>query len=138
MSLIKSLYGKINDKNKVVVGKRVVRYDESEEGVEVFADDGSSYQGTILVGADGIHSTVRALMRDSAEQQSPGSGARLATTNEGTLSPPQLTRAPRNWHLLTESYEGKPGFLTEWKCLFGVSRTNDKECLSLSETQFTR
>lgn len=68
------------------MGKKVNRYESPEEGVEVFTDDNSSYTGTILVGADGIHSAVRALTREKAEQQSPRSGAGLVTTNEGTMS----------------------------------------------------
>ncbi len=42
------------------LGSRVERIDQDQGGVSVTLADGSAAQGDILIGADGIHSTVRA------------------------------------------------------------------------------
>ena len=41
-------------------GKRLERYEETEDGVTLRFDDGTSEEAGILVGADGIFSRVRA------------------------------------------------------------------------------
>lgn len=116
------MYNKVRDKSKVLVNKAIVDYIEDDEGITVYTSDGSNYRGTILIGADGIHSTVRGLMKKKAEEAEPGSGTKLETTNNGTNQ--CLLLADR----ATYFQVGKPGFLTEYKCLFCISRTNDKEC----------
>ena len=40
-------------------GKRFSHYEQNESGVRAYFDDGSSYPGDILVGADGINSLMR-------------------------------------------------------------------------------
>ena len=42
------------------LGSRVERFDQDQSGVSLTLADGSTAQGDILIGADGIHSTVRA------------------------------------------------------------------------------
>ena len=42
------------------LGSRVERVDQDQNGVSLTLADGSTAQGDILIGADGIHSTVRA------------------------------------------------------------------------------
>jgi salicylate hydroxylase len=42
------------------LGSRVERFDQDQSGVSLTLADGSIAQGDILIGADGIHSTVRA------------------------------------------------------------------------------
>ena len=44
---------------KMVWGKRFLKYEENEDGVEVFFEDGTSAKGDVLVGADGSRSRVR-------------------------------------------------------------------------------
>lgn len=44
----------------------------THDGVVVKTSDGSSYQGDILVGTDGNHSTVRDKMWQIADELSPG------------------------------------------------------------------
>jgi len=40
-------------------GKRLIRYEDHASGVKAFFDDGSTVEGDVLVGADGIRSAVR-------------------------------------------------------------------------------
>ncbi|WP_283136614.1 FAD-dependent oxidoreductase [Rhizohabitans arisaemae] len=53
---------------RIEYGKRLVRVDERPDGVVAFFADGSTADGNVLVGADGIHSTVRSLI----DPQAPG------------------------------------------------------------------
>ncbi len=48
------------DEDAVRLGSRVERVDQDGRGVTLTLGDGTTAQGDILVGADGIHSTVRA------------------------------------------------------------------------------
>lgn len=57
--LLEELHKHIKDKSKVLVSKRVVHVEESEKCVTASTADGSVYQGDIIVGADGFHSTVK-------------------------------------------------------------------------------
>ncbi|EKG19712.1 Monooxygenase FAD-binding protein [Macrophomina phaseolina MS6] len=65
-------YNHIKDKSKVLVDKRVVTVKQLANGVQVTTKDGSTYTGDILVGADGIHSTVRKEMWRLGDELSPG------------------------------------------------------------------
>lgn len=59
-TVLQTLYNKIQNKSKVLTGKRVEAIDSSDPTVvKVITTDGSIYSGDIVVGADGIHSTVR-------------------------------------------------------------------------------
>lgn len=46
-------------KARLLTKKRVVDIDVSEEGVKVSCDDGSIHEGALVIGADGVRSTVR-------------------------------------------------------------------------------
>lgn len=69
---IEVLYDHLKDKSKVLVDKRVVEVKPLATGVQVTTKDGSTYTGDILVGADGIHSTVRNEMWRLGDELSPG------------------------------------------------------------------
>lgn len=56
--MVDVLYKNIQQKHKVLTSKRVSSVSQDSDGVSVTCDDGSLYEGSILVGADGIHSTV--------------------------------------------------------------------------------
>lgn len=66
--LTQVLYRSLPDssREKIHSNKKVADIVETESGVEVSCTDGSVYQGTIVVGADGVHSMVRRKMRDLA------------------------------------------------------------------------
>lgn len=70
--VLQVLYDNIKDKKKVLTGKCVQSVDMTKNGVVVKTTDGSSYHGDILVGADGIHSTIREEMWKIAHKKSPG------------------------------------------------------------------
>jgi 2-polyprenyl-6-methoxyphenol hydroxylase-like FAD-dependent oxidoreductase len=53
---------------KLLPNKKVVDINSGPDGVKVTCADGTSYDGTLVVGADGAHSTVRNLMRTAALQ----------------------------------------------------------------------
>lgn len=57
-----SLIDGIKDKSKVHDHEGVVSFTETEDGVTVRTEQGNVYEGSILVGADGVHSEVRKQM----------------------------------------------------------------------------
>ncbi|KAK7699662.1 hypothetical protein SLS64_011435 [Diaporthe eres] len=92
--LLQVLYDNLHFKDRVLTRKRVVRVDTAEGCVHVQTEDGSSYTGDIVVGADGVHSAVRKEMwRDSLE------------------SNPELFQADKDDALSSDS-----------KCIFGISK----------------
>ncbi|KFY39521.1 hypothetical protein V494_03954 [Pseudogymnoascus sp. VKM F-4513 (FW-928)] len=70
--LLKVLSETFPDPSKIHTSKRVFKVDHTDSGVIVHCEDGSTYSGDVVVGADGIHSTVRSLMRQHIEISRPG------------------------------------------------------------------
>ncbi|GME30195.1 putative FAD binding domain protein [Neofusicoccum parvum] len=95
---LRILYSHVKDKSKIHAHTAVESYDETDEGVTVTTSNGESFSGSILIGADGIHSRVRTLMADQISKTQPD----LAT-------------------------ELKEGFAAEYKCIFAVSRNGTPE-----------
>lgn len=56
--VIDVLYKNIRQKDKVLTSRRVVGFEMDDDGVSVECQDGSVHWGSILIGADGIRSTV--------------------------------------------------------------------------------
>jgi 2-polyprenyl-6-methoxyphenol hydroxylase-like FAD-dependent oxidoreductase len=71
--LLKGLYDQLPDKSKVHTSKRVAKVEHTNSGVVVHCEDGSKYSGDIVVGADGVHSTVKPAMLQHIELSRPGS-----------------------------------------------------------------
>ncbi|SCV58308.1 related to hydroxylase [Fusarium fujikuroi] len=57
--LMQVLYDKLESKDSVYAGQKVASVLELDHGIQVTTDKGKVFQGDILVGADGIYSTVR-------------------------------------------------------------------------------
>ncbi|KAL3490080.1 hypothetical protein BJX62DRAFT_226170 [Aspergillus germanicus] len=73
--LLDILYTSLSDPSRVLVGKTVVSVEQEHDGrngMTVRTDDGSSYHGDLVVGADGVHSRVRRDMWRLAELERPG------------------------------------------------------------------
>ncbi|KAK7418276.1 hypothetical protein QQX98_004061 [Neonectria punicea] len=49
---------------RILTGKKVVSIDTDAQGVTVHCSDGTAEEGSIVVGCDGVYSTVRKMMRD--------------------------------------------------------------------------
>lgn len=60
------------DKSKVFTGKRVKNVVDNEDGAYVELQDGSVEKGDLVVGCDGVHSTVREAMWTIANKTIPG------------------------------------------------------------------
>ncbi|KAF5554243.1 hydroxylase [Fusarium mexicanum] len=70
--LLQVLYKNLKHKDRVLIKKRVTRVELVEGGVQAYTQDGSVYEGDIIVGADGIHSAARDEMWRLGKEQSPG------------------------------------------------------------------
>ncbi|KAF8855683.1 FAD/NAD(P)-binding domain-containing protein [Acephala macrosclerotiorum] len=70
--LLDIMYRNIHDKSKIYTSKRVCQINHKDDSVVVECEDGSKFSGDIVVGADGIHSTVRTFMQEHIEKTSPG------------------------------------------------------------------
>ncbi|KAM5346113.1 hypothetical protein ACJ41O_009118 [Fusarium nematophilum] len=69
--LLQVLYDNIKDKSKILTNKRVVKVELDEDGVRAVTTDNSVFQGDIIIGADGIHSTIHDEMWRLAEGKLP-------------------------------------------------------------------
>ncbi|KAI2642948.1 FAD/NAD(P)-binding domain-containing protein [Xylaria nigripes] len=74
---LKTLYDNIRDKSKIHARTGVVSYEENDKGVTVLTDNGKRFEGSILVGADGVYSTIRQLMAEAAEATNPARAKNL-------------------------------------------------------------
>ncbi|KAL4999143.1 hypothetical protein BDV10DRAFT_193812 [Aspergillus recurvatus] len=70
--LLQTVHDHIADKSKLLAQKRIATVRHGDDGVEVVTTDGSTYQGDILVGADGTHSRVREEMVRHANERGVG------------------------------------------------------------------
>ncbi|PCD38655.1 hypothetical protein AU210_007122 [Fusarium oxysporum f. sp. radicis-cucumerinum] len=71
-TLLRTLYDNMQNKHKVLLQKRFVKLEYSDDKVVVTTQDGCTYEGDALVGADGMHSPVRKEMHRLAHKLSPG------------------------------------------------------------------
>ncbi|KAF7562282.1 hypothetical protein G7046_g1870 [Stylonectria norvegica] len=70
--LLQVLYRQIQHKDRVMLQSQVHKIDYQESGVHVLTKDGRKYSGTMIIGADGIHSAVRQEMFRIAGEEQPG------------------------------------------------------------------
>lgn len=69
--LLEQLYKSIEDKSKILARTGVASYTEDDQGVFVLTDQGETIWGSILVGVDGIKSSVRTCMAESIRNSDP-------------------------------------------------------------------
>ncbi|RAL15283.1 FAD-dependent oxidoreductase [Aspergillus homomorphus CBS 101889] len=91
---LQALIGSIALKDNMLPNKAVLRIDQSDSGVSVYCEDGSSYHGDVVVGCDGVNS--KASTRSEM--------CRLAKED------------PDHFRALKE-----PRMSAEFNCLFGIS-----------------
>ncbi|CAJ0548379.1 Ff.00g019920.m01.CDS01 [Fusarium sp. VM40] len=70
--LLQILYNNLKHKDRVLTRKRVTRLEIKMDAMQAYTEDGSVYEGELVVGADGIHSAVRDEMWRLGKEQSPG------------------------------------------------------------------
>lgn len=70
--LLRVLHENIKDKSKLLLNKSVEKVTTTEAGATVETKDGDVFEGDIVVGLDGIRSTVREEMWRIASKASPG------------------------------------------------------------------
>lgn len=70
--LLQVLYQSFPNKSNIHAGKDVIRVDQQDSHVLVHTADGCTYEGDLVVGADGVHSRVRTQMWRAAEARWPG------------------------------------------------------------------
>ena len=76
----------------VETGRTVSGYEQAGAGVRVRFEDGAVVDGTLLVGADGLHSRVRrAMLGDSPLRYSGQTSWRALTRNGGLVDPGHFT-----------------------------------------------
>ncbi|KAI0199290.1 FAD/NAD(P)-binding domain-containing protein [Astrocystis sublimbata] len=61
------LFEQLKHKDKVICNSKVCHLEQFDKGVRVKTKDGQSHMGDIVVGADGIHSTIRKTLYKTAE-----------------------------------------------------------------------
>lgn len=71
--LIEAIYDGLSeeDKGRIHTNKKLENIEDTDGGVVVTCADGSTYEGSIVLGADGVHSQTRRLMRELALSKSP-------------------------------------------------------------------
>ncbi|KAF4626260.1 hypothetical protein G7Y89_g11898 [Cudoniella acicularis] len=68
---LKVLYDQLKNKDCIQLKSRVDHIKSIEGGIQVTTNDGKSYEGDFVLGADGIHSNVRQEMRRIADVTNP-------------------------------------------------------------------
>lgn len=69
--LLQVLYDNIKDKSKVITRARVTKIRTTNDGAAAMTINNDVYEGDIVIGADGIHSTVRSEMWKLAQKLRP-------------------------------------------------------------------
>jgi 2-polyprenyl-6-methoxyphenol hydroxylase-like FAD-dependent oxidoreductase len=62
------MYEAIPNKSKLLTNRKVEKIEEDQHGVKVTTTDGSVYEGDIVIGADGVWSSVREHMWKEMEK----------------------------------------------------------------------
>ena len=76
---------------------KVTGFSQSDDAVTVTTEDGGSFQGDVLVGCDGIHSSVRGQLFGPDAPRFTGCVAWRATLPVGALPPGHVRPVASNW-----------------------------------------
>lgn len=82
--LLQILYQSFPKRSNIYVGKNVIRIDQQDSRVLAYTADGSTYEGDLVVGADGVHSHVRTHMWRVAQVRRPGLISESEMKGEGS------------------------------------------------------
>lgn len=69
--LVRALFDNLRDKSKVLTSHAVERIELLPNGVMVETTSGSVFTGSVVVGADGVHSRVAQEIQRFAEKEAP-------------------------------------------------------------------
>jgi 2-polyprenyl-6-methoxyphenol hydroxylase-like FAD-dependent oxidoreductase len=79
----------------VRTGVRVTGYEQGADQVTVIGDDGTRLEAELLIGADGLHSAVRAQLAGDSEPRYAGYTSWRGVTPAGSVAPPD--RVTETW-----------------------------------------
>lgn len=68
---VESLYRQIQHKDKITSGQKIAKIDQTDNGVEIVAENDRRWTADIVVGADGVHSFTRKEMWRMASKEDP-------------------------------------------------------------------
>ncbi|KAI1849753.1 hypothetical protein JX266_004702 [Neoarthrinium moseri] len=69
--LLRVLYHHVVEKHRIFVNKKVIRVETHDEKATVYTKDGSVFEAQCVVGADGVHSSVRRELWRNADDSDP-------------------------------------------------------------------
>lgn len=130
-TVVQVLYDHLRDKSKIHVNQRVSHVEILADGVRVNTVAGGSFYGSILIGADGIHSATRGEMWRLADELEPG------------YIPPEVKDGDfqqlSHFTACSQVDFDTVAPPTEWGCIFGISRpTGDIRASDINITHKTR
>ena len=79
------------------LGTKVTGFEQADAGVTVTTEDGRTFQGVVLVGCDGIHSTIRGQLFGPDAPRFTGCVAWRATLPVTALPPGHVRPVASNW-----------------------------------------
>ena len=81
-AVLKVLAEHVRDESRICLSKRVATVEHFVDHVEVRCTDGTSYNGSVIVGADGVNSKVRQEMWRAAEALESGLTSKAERTSK--------------------------------------------------------
>lgn len=121
---VKALHESLSEsaKARIHVRKRVVRIDVANDGVTAHCEDGTAEHGSIVIGADGVHSRTRQIMQSlEAATKEPSSSS--SSTSSSSSSSSSAVAAANNddlQQLQQQQQQNQPSpYITTYRLLFG-------------------